>query len=168
MKNIILIMIICFATITLVFPISNFAVSNSVTGFEIRLINSNGTPTNYCLDMVGWSAQNNTKIQIWNCDNSWTQKWGRVGFPYKIKMFNNNGYCLDFNKPVNVQPVNGTPAIIYNCNSVNTFSIQPRQIQDKSQKFCLDVSNGNLYNGAPVQMWTCNNTAAQNFVYDFQ
>jgi hypothetical protein len=64
-----------------------------------------------CLDVTGSAIANNTRVELWTCNNSGTQQWtapgdGTLRDPQ-------SGRCCD---AAGGGTVDGTPVIIYDCN----------------------------------------------------
>jgi hypothetical protein len=80
-----------------------------------------------------------------------------------IILINNNNNLLDIllNKNIYSDKLNTIQTIRNNLiNEYRRITLKPFNIKNK----CLDINNGNI--GNQVQIWDCNNTNAQKFIYD--
>lgn len=112
-----------------------------------------------CLDISGGINQNETNVQIYQCNNSKSQKWQwtKTG---QIK--NIMGRCLDIS---GLDVTNNSNVEIYQCGSGRTQQwekISNNRIQN-STGFCLDIANGVNTNKTNVQLYRCKNVDAQQW-----
>jgi len=111
-----------------------------------------------CLDVAGGKKLNKTNIQIYQCNNSKSQKW-MVTKKSEIK--NIMGLCLDVAGGVNA---NKTNVQLYQCNGSDSqkwrrTGLRIRNVMGK----CLDVNGRSNKNGANVQLYNCNKSGAQKW-----
>lgn len=112
-----------------------------------------------CLDISGGINQNETNVQIYQCNNSKSQKW-RWTRSGQIK--NIMGRCLDI---AGIDITNNSNIEIYQCGSSQTQiweNISNNRIRS-STGFCLDIVNGVNANKTNVQLYRCKNTTAQQW-----
>jgi len=112
-----------------------------------------------CLDISGGINQNETNVQIYQCNNSKSQKW-RWTKTGQIK--NIMGRCLDI---TGIDITNNSNIEIYQCGSSQTQiweKISNNRIRS-STGFCLDIVNGVNANKTNVQLYRCKNTTAQQW-----
>ncbi|MER7849332.1 RICIN domain-containing protein [Kitasatospora sp. NPDC096077] len=115
-----------------------------------------------CLDVTAGNTANGTPIDIYDCNNTASQRWTPVatGGGFALKAF---GKCLDV---TGGNAANGTRVDLYDCNG--TAAQAWRQGQDYSlvnpgSGKCLDVPAGNPANGTALQIWDCNASDGQRW-----
>lgn len=132
----------------------------------------------YCLDVSGGSTADGTNVQLWRCNGTNAQKFEyRLGDQTLRSLLNTNK-CVDVNNGGNT---NGTNIQIYSCNGSNPqkFTMMIGQgAQEPLVEFksaltagnnakCIDISGWSpANNGDNAQLWDCNLTGGQQFIYD--
>ncbi|KAF9440659.1 carbohydrate-binding module family 13 protein [Macrolepiota fuliginosa MF-IS2] len=124
---------------------------------ERRTLNPNGN-SNKCLDVKDGVFTNGTPVQIWDCNNTGSQRWV-VGLGFTTVRLANTNFCLDSSFAT---PPNGTVAKIWQCiNDIPaqqwsfTAIIMGGRITLGNQSICLDLNKGDVTNGNVVQTWQC-------------
>lgn len=85
-----------------------------------------------------------------------------------------DGKCVDL---PNGNTDNGTKLQLWNCNGYGEGNAAQRLFYDRESKTvrngylkdmnkCVDIPNGDIKNGAKLQMWDCNGSDAQKFEYE--
>ena len=108
-----------------------------------------------CLELRNGSDANGTPIQIWACtiDNA-NQKFGLLGSQIRTRF-----KCLTGGAS------NGDPVVLASCNgsvTQNWTRTAQGELRGANNR-CLDVPTSQFVNGTALQMYNCNNTAAQKF-----
>lgn len=114
-----------------------------------------------CLDVAGGVRKDGTNVQIYQCNNSISQKW-RWGS--KGEIMNGNRLCLDIS---GIDVTNGSNIEIFKCNGSRTQKwerLHGNRIKN-SLGFCLDIANGLDANKTNVQLYKCTNGDAQKWQY---
>ena len=104
-----------------------------------------------CLDVAGGVNRNETNVQIYQCNNSKSQKWN---WNEKKQIVNAMGRCLDVS---GVDITNNSNVEIYKCNDSLTqkWEMLPRGRIQNLSGFCLDVVNNLNVNKTNVQLFKC-------------
>lgn len=137
-----------------------------------------------CLDVIGGSPVNGTRIQQWDCDhNTWQQNWAfdRVGEHFGDPVFKisarSTSYagCLDI---LGGGVTNGTPIQQWDCAAGTTQQLWIQEYRfttpdgdnlfryhsAKAPAMCLDVSGASPNNGARLVLWGCHEGNNQLFM----
>ncbi|KAL0955592.1 hypothetical protein HGRIS_001828 [Hohenbuehelia grisea] len=116
-------------------------------------LHPNGVATK-CLDVAANKQANNTPVQIFDCNGSGAQAWNLIPGSTHVRL-NGTNFCLDAGD----SPASGTQMKIYTCfenlPAQEWFWTTDDRIALENQGQCLDMTNGNLANGTPVQIWKC-------------
>ena len=169
--------------------------SNTANGTNIQLYNCNGTAAqnwiydgiskqirlkknmDKCIDLSQGNTANGGNIQLWNCGtNNDNQKWEFFGLsnpsPEKPERIQHIHLANPFKNCMTIygmDPTNGTDVLLGPCYKTN---IKMRWILEDDQiksifapGKCLDLK-GNQDAGNNIQLWDCNGTNAQKWVYD--
>ncbi len=111
--------------------------------------------TTLCLDLRGGSDANGTPIQLWACaiDNA-SQKFGIMS----------NGEIRTKFKCLSGGANQGDPVVLAPCGAASQRWTRTAagELRGNGGR-CLDVRTSQFRNGTPLQMYTCNSTAAQAF-----
>lgn len=111
-----------------------------------------------CLDVAGGVNQNETNVQIYQCNNSRSQQWTWTD---DQEIVNAMGRCLDVS---GVDITNNSNVEIYKCNKTITQKWEQKRGQIKNLAgLCLDVANGLNANKTNVQLYRCKNADAQEW-----
>ncbi len=126
--------------------------------------------TGSALDDNAGGTGNGNKIQIWGANGTGAQKWvfnnsnvQPAGY-YNIAV-SVGAYCAtasgsNSGSTVNLQPCNGSAGQAWQAvASGSGYVLHPAT----NTSLCLDVQSAGTANGTPVQVWSCNNTNAQNW-----
>jgi hypothetical protein len=131
-----------------------------------------------CLDVAGFGTADGTNVQEYTCNGGVNQQWRVLALGnsrYQLMPQTAPNKCLDVS---NAGTADGTNIQEWTCNgtvaqsftlaldantqvfggAVATFRIGT-VVADK----CVDVSNGDPFDGTNVQQWTCNGTDAQRW-----
>lgn len=112
-----------------------------------------------CLDISGGVNKDETNVQIYQCNNSKSQKWywAKTG-----EIRNIMGRCLDIS---GIDITNGSNIEIFRCNDSKTqkWEKDSNNRIKSSLGFCLDIVNGVDANRTNVQLYRCKNTTAQEW-----
>jgi len=112
--------------------------------------------TKKCLDVStnGGAFANGRPVQIKTCDGSAGQKWLFTKGDTKVRLAGTN-FCLD----AGTRPANGVGMKIWQC--YDNLPAQAWHYSDNDKLLlrgngqCLDLRDGGLTNGNPVQTWAC-------------
>jgi hypothetical protein len=142
---------------------------NNVTyGFT----NQAGTPsTHLCLDDTGWSNQNNTSAELWDCNGLSVQRWTThsQGGGYFSIQNEYSGLCVD-NTGGSTQP--GNKVTLWGCVNNNNQAWMfydlgngLYKLQNKaSGSLMLDDPGGSTTHGTQLQIWNDNGLAPQQWL----
>jgi glucosylceramidase len=112
-----------------------------------------------CVDVAGANSANGTAIQLYGCNGTAAQQWGRPGDGTLRSL----GKCLDISGPANAD---GTVAHLWDCHTGTsqkwTLDSSQRLVNTYSGK-CLDVTGNNPADGTRLQIWTCGAGANQKW-----
>ncbi len=114
---------------------------------------------NKCVDVSNSGTTNGTKVQIWDCNNSFAQKWSLMGDGTVRAL----GKCLDVS---NSGTANGSLVQLWDCNATGAQQWVPGangSLHNPESGRCLDLPNDNTNNGTQLQIYDCNNSLAQNW-----
>jgi hypothetical protein len=130
--------------------------------------------SNKCLDVKGGGTSNGTKLQQWKCNEGPNQRFVLQGQGNDefLLMNPNSGKCAAVSGNT---AANGTAIVLATCDAGSKAQrfrkeassgqffhfVSARSTSDA--KACLDVNGASSDNGAKVQVWRCNSTAAQNW-----
>jgi len=123
-------------------------------GIEIHPGPIPGENNNKCLDVRGGILANGTPVQIFDCNKTPAQQWLINRLTTKVQLAQTN-FCLDAGST----PGNGVQMKIWECfdnlPAQEWFYTEDNRIALLNQGLCLDLTNGNLTNTNPVQIWQC-------------
>jgi lysophospholipase L1-like esterase len=112
-----------------------------------------------CLDAAGPGTDNGTKVQLHACDGTRAQMWK---FSYDTYRNVASGRCLD-----DPSAANGTSLALKKCNGGESqqwaFRGRVGPVDSGMADECLDDNAGSTTAGAVVDLWACNNSAAQQW-----
>ena len=112
-----------------------------------------------CLDLPGQNTANGTDLWIYSCNGTVAQSWTLDNGEFRVM-----GKCLD----IEGTEQRGSDVQITLCGYTGDLQWYVTSAGEiKSARFpalCLDIRWGSTTNRTPVQMWTCNGTAAQQWV----
>ncbi|MFF2464924.1 RICIN domain-containing protein [Streptomyces mirabilis] len=117
-----------------------------------------------CLDVQGGKKDNGTPVQVYTCNGSAAQKWVLLGSEDKLHLQNVNSLkCLDV---AGNNTANGTNIQISSCkdSTSQTWASELRgatSLKSVGTGKCLDLHT--FDNGNDAKLYTCNDTAAQQF-----
>nr|WP_168500495.1 RICIN domain-containing protein [Streptomyces sp. RLB1-33]QIY76363.1 virulence factor [Streptomyces sp. RLB1-33] len=117
-----------------------------------------------CLDVQGGKKDNGTPVQVYTCNGSAAQKWVLLGSEDKLHLQNVNSLkCLDV---AGNNTANGTIIQISSCkdSTSQTWASELRgatSLKSVGTGKCLDLHT--FDNGNDAKLYTCNDTAAQQF-----
>jgi hypothetical protein len=114
-----------------------------------------------CLTVAGGSFVDHAAIQLFDCNGSGFQKWTWAA----DGTLQIGGKCLDIPW---ADPTPGNSLQLYDClptQSNQQWIIHGDQPLRNPLGGCLDIPNGQLYDGAPVNYYACHGARAQNFVF---
>ncbi|WP_315903748.1 RICIN domain-containing protein [Streptomyces rhizosphaerihabitans] len=117
-----------------------------------------------CLDVQGGKKDNGTPVQVYTCNGSAAQKWVLLGSEDKLHLQNVNSLkCLDV---AGNNTANGTTIQISSCkdSTSQTWASELRgatSLKSVGTGKCLDLHT--FDNGNDAKLYTCNDTAAQQF-----
>ncbi|KAI9318280.1 ricin B lectin domain-containing protein [Zopfochytrium polystomum] len=132
-----------------------------------------GTSGARCLNLNNNNLANNERVQLWDCNNAdgsvkggsqWTigEPLPDAGTTTFIAYHPNGGFALD-------NPFNGgrgTQVDLFDsARAANVWTFNPDGTIRTPRGFCLDNTNGQLVDGNPVQVFDCNGTPAQKWIY---
>jgi len=119
---------------------------------------------NKCIDIANSSTANETKIQLYDCNNTNAQQFSFDG--RAIKMQSSPNKCIDLYQSLTD---NGTKIQLYDCNNTKAqqwiydgFTSTFRSALNTNK--CIDLDQSQLDNGTKIQLWDCNGTYAQKFM----
>lgn len=140
-------------------------------GSKYQVVNTNSA---LCVDAGTSSAATKTPLVIWGCATGRSQSWQfvAVGNFFKIlpaastnfswDLDGTSGYAANDGQKAWLAPDTGANSQLWQVVADTTGGGRVRFINQAFQK-CLDVQNARTTNGAPLQQYACNNTAAQSF-----
>lgn len=112
-----------------------------------------------CLDLPYQNTANGTDLWMWDCNGTVAQEWTIDDGEIRVM-----GKCLD----IEGRERKGSDMQITLCGYTGDLQWYVTSAGEiKSERFpalCLDIRNGSTARKARVQMWTCNGTAAQQWV----
>jgi hypothetical protein len=145
------------------------APAHAANGFSWPIRNDG---TGKCLEPAGRSMVEGAPIVQQPCDGSLAQDWGFVslgGNAYRL-LNHLTGFCIE----ATGNAVNGTSVVQWVCATVSndtwdtgrpppdSFRLTSRVSGTSSH--CLDVPGGQAVDGLAMQLYACNNTAAQRWL----
>lgn len=112
--------------------------------------------TGYCLDVRHSGTADGTPVQIWPCNGTAAQSWSVGGGRLSAL-----GRCLAVSNAAG-----GTKVELLQCTEANKLSwaVNGETVALAGTGLCLDLPGNQVSQGAQVQVWGCNNTAAQQWV----
>ena len=113
--------------------------------------------TGFCVELPGGNTDDNTKIQLYACNNTPTQKWV---YNKDTKEIKNNNKCIDIQGGI---ITNETPLQLYTCNGSNAQKWDFVNNSFKSNGKCMDIKGGVISNDSALQIYDCNDSPAQKF-----
>lgn len=170
----------------------NIAGANPNPGAKIQIYHNDGTASNQWsvtrdsdgyyslqsvatgnfLDITGGNFNAGTKLQSWTGNGTCSQKWAAVyqngSYEFLSKC---GGLALDVSgggstdgTPVQIWGKNATPAQNWNLVADNSAPI-PNGFYSimENASMALDIANAQTSNGTPTQIYTSNNSPAQNW-----
>ncbi|MEZ5038691.1 MAG: ricin-type beta-trefoil lectin domain protein [Saprospiraceae bacterium] len=168
--------------------------SNTSNGSNIQLYDCNGTEAqnwvynglyktihssenfDKCLDAAnGTATSSNVNVQLWDCQYSnYNQKWliegaSTVSNPANVR-FIIPVYAPDFAVHSHTGAESGSNIQLWTKDDANTaeqwyfdgLAIKMRN----NQNLCVDLSQSNTSNGNNIQLYNCNGSNAQKWIYD--
>ncbi|MEV5609540.1 non-reducing end alpha-L-arabinofuranosidase family hydrolase [Streptomyces sp. NPDC052225] len=119
-----------------------------------------GVASGRCLDVVGASTADNTRVQLYDCSGQPNQSWTYTAGK-QLKVFGNK--CLDAKAK---GTTNGTEVVIHDCNgganqqwNVNSGGT----ISGVQSGKCLDAVGAGTSNDTKIQLYTCANADNQKW-----
>ncbi|SEG33771.1 O-Glycosyl hydrolase [Actinacidiphila yanglinensis] len=113
-----------------------------------------------CADVTGLSQNNNTPVELWDCNGGANQSW--TATPAKQLQVSGTK-CLD---AAAAGTANGTAVQIYDCNGTAaqqwTVNADGSVVNTGSGK-CLDATGGSTATGTLLELWDCNGGANQTW-----
>ncbi|MFC5724562.1 RICIN domain-containing protein [Streptomyces gamaensis] len=125
-----------------------------------------------CLDVRGGDLSNGTSVELFDCHGGWNQKWD-VDFPEGQVRLSGTNKCLDLPQ---WKSYNGSKLEIWDCNgggnqywrttlaqfgrpgAENDYTVANRSMVGSWR--CADKTDGQSWNGNPIQVWDCDNNNA--------
>ncbi|MGL1901621.1 MAG: RICIN domain-containing protein [Fibrobacterales bacterium] len=158
---------LCSQTIEQVWELNDALSTVALDGnFEIRNKNSYK-----CLDVNGASLFDGANVQQYECNNTGAQKWSVrnvSGSVYEI-INQNSGKHLDVawgGHSSNVQQWGvSTPGISQKWE-LTELNAGVYSLQSLSNRKCLDVAGASVQSHANIQVYNCNRTGAQKFIFN--
>lgn len=136
---------------------------------------------NYCLDMAGGKTDDGTPIQLWDCNGLANQKWIWDTGSFNVKSAKDPSKCIDAGN----DHKQGNGLMLWDCNGspqqkwgfddkMQTIWLYDSMIESTANSSnltsgrpfassCVDVQNGEMKAGTPVQLWSCNTCWNQQF-----
>lgn len=124
-----------------------------------------------CLDVAGASTANGTAVQLYECNGTQAQQWGRGrvnlhGPPFRT--LHALGKCLDVSGN---GTANGTRVHLWECNGTSAQAwgllSSPNLLVGSGSNKCLDVVDRQSSDGTKTQIWDCHGGANQQWVGAF-
>lgn len=118
-----------------------------------------------CLDIPGSDTTAGTYLWIWDCNDNPSQKWGYNWDESTIYSTLDYSQCISL---ANDDNINGNGIWIWDCDSSNyaqQWLVPSAEYVGFSDWACIDVRDGDLSKGTPLQIWECNGFANQGFVW---
>jgi hypothetical protein len=114
-----------------------------------------------CVDAPGWSVENGTAIQIYDCNGGSNQEW-MLWADGTIRPAFNTNKCLDL---PGWETANGTPINIYDCNggSNQQWTLGADNTLQGFGGKCIDNPGFQTENGTGFQYYDCNGGVNQAF-----
>jgi hypothetical protein len=111
---------------------------------------------NICLDMKDRGTGNGTQVQLWACSGGTHQRFGRM----QNGQLRNAFKCLTA-----ASNASGALVQLFDCGSRSgqTWTAYSDGTLRNDFGRCMDVRTSNFSNGAVIQSYACNGTAAQKF-----
>ncbi|GLB36919.1 putative G-X-X-X-Q-X-W domain-containing protein [Lyophyllum shimeji] len=106
-----------------------------------------------CLDVSGGVYADGTPVQIYDCNGTGAQKWIFRNGRTSVQVAGTN-FCLDAGS----SPGNGIGMKIWTCYrglAAQEWIYFNNKFRLARSTQCLDLTDGNLSNGNPVQTWHC-------------
>ncbi|MGX6604056.1 glycoside hydrolase family 3 C-terminal domain-containing protein [Micromonosporaceae bacterium Da 78-11] len=111
-----------------------------------------------CIDVDGSSTNNNTPIQIYDCNSSPAQVW-TASSDGTLRAL---GKCME---AAGGNTAEGTKIQLYDCNNTAAqhWTIDGATIRHPASGRCLDVPGGTSTNKTVLQLYACNSSSAQQW-----
>ncbi|MCB9283888.1 MAG: ricin-type beta-trefoil lectin domain protein [Lewinellaceae bacterium] len=166
--------------------------SNTANGTNIQLWSCNGSDaqrwtydgltgnirskvnSGKCLDLVNGNTTNGTNIQLWDCKDINAQRWNIDGATM-VSNVSNKKHIVPVLAPTfavasalgnewgsNIQLWTKDASLSSENWYFDGLAIKLRD----HQEFCIDLHSSNTNNGNNIQLWGCNDTNAQKWIYD--
>jgi hypothetical protein len=161
-------------TVLLNVGVAMLAVTAFVSGGVAHATNFGVTISNRgsgkCLTVPNASTTSGTAIVQWICDTDDVrgQHWafeGQSGTAFRQVLSLDTGLCMDATGFGNGNPVvqtscgTGDAGLFWTITDLQPPTSTSRLIRLQSSEatsVCLDLSNGDIHNGVPMQVWQCN------------
>ena len=166
--------------------------SNTANGTNIQLWSCNGSDaqrwtydgltknirskvnSGKCLDLVNGNTTNGTNIQLWDCKEISAQQWTIDGATtvsnVSIKKHIIPVLAQNFAVASALGNVWGSNIQLWtkdaSLSSENWYFDGLAIKMRDHQELCIDLNNSNTSNGNNIQLWGCNGTNAQKWIYD--
>ncbi|MCB9289512.1 MAG: ricin-type beta-trefoil lectin domain protein [Lewinellaceae bacterium] len=166
--------------------------SNTANGTNIQLWTCNGSDaqrwtydgltknirskvnSGKCLDLVNANTTNGTNIQIWDCKEISAQKWNIAGAT-TVSNVSNKQHIVPVLAPTfavhsHTGAESGSNIQLWTKDNTNTaeqwyFDGLAIKMRDH-QNLCIDLNQSNTDNGNNIQLYNCNGSNAQKWLYD--
>ena len=125
-----------------------------------------------CVDIDHSGTTNGTLVQLFGCNGTAAQQWwpqsnGELLNPATSKCLDDPALSTVDGTQLDIWDCNGGPNQVWNLTGGGTVTPPPPAggaiVSGVSGSLCVDVSGASDVNGTKVQIWTCNNTAAQTW-----
>ncbi|MFF3403632.1 PQQ-dependent sugar dehydrogenase [Streptomyces sp. NPDC002659] len=103
-----------------------------------------------CMDVAGGSSEDETKVQLYECNGTGAQSWQRSGQTLRAL-----GKCLDVKA---ASTANGAKVQLYHCNDTvaqNWVQQADGSLVNPHSGKCLDVEGISSANESPLIIWDC-------------
>ncbi|MCB9331082.1 MAG: ricin-type beta-trefoil lectin domain protein [Lewinellaceae bacterium] len=166
--------------------------SNTANGTNIQLWDCNGTDaqkwvydgltknirskvnSEKCLDLVNGITSNGNNIQLWDCKEIGAQQWAIDGAT-TVSNVSNKKHIVPVLAPnfavhSHTGEQYGSNIQLWTKDDTNTAEqwyfngLVIKMLVNHN--LCIDLSNSNTNNGNNIQLWGCNGTNAQKWIYD--
>jgi ricin-type beta-trefoil lectin protein len=147
-------------------PMASAKAAALPTGWTTVVSNNSGK----CVDAAAAASANGTAVQQYACNGTTAQLWqlqATSGGYYRVNNNNNAAQVWDV---TDVSTADSAPVQLWTYSSGNNQQWQPVEEANGSYHFvnrnsgkCLDVAAASTADGARVQQYACNGTAAQSF-----
>jgi hypothetical protein len=116
-----------------------------------------------CMDLGDLS--NDSKLKIWDCNNTKSQKLFYNTKDYTIRPMSDFKKCLDI---PNADIKNGAELRLWDCNNNNAQKFIYNEGTDQispmlNEGLCFDLSNDNIVNGTSIKLALCKTGGSQQF-----